>query len=635
LRNPLLSRVPLALLMTCIVCLLAAGLSGQEQASPSSRVSVVDDWTMHHVVYTRFGPMDRMQAIQRDPRALFAWERLGMLARSRSASIAPPHLPLAGLAGNHVDWAIDLGAAGTAATMYPAKFTFDITAAPSCTNDFVIYPVNTPGSSTQANLVAFNNLYRGTGSGGTGVCNTAGSPDDEGTVATVLWSYNIDAIGGAVTISPVISWDEPGEPVLGTKVAFVESATGSPAHFHVLAWRNGDGQDTTQTRGLQNTRTPATINTFVATSPIPGSGTATDLALGATGTDTRSSPFVDYPNDTAYVGNDVGVLYRIKDVFCPSYNQDAGCTAGSAPSLDSTWGTGGAVTVCSGMLTGAVEDFVTNNVFVGCSDGKLYGFNSVGAPLSPASVTVGNGSSPFGGVVDPPIVDGANGLVYASSGSNGSNPVLVQTNTTFSTFTGESGNTNTATLGTVPTGAAAANYGTGLHAPAFNAFYLYSAISSNWVILSCGYNAAGTNVYLFDIGFNVAMDGTREMKTGTPPAANQVELFPRVDQCSPLTEFLNSPGLPLPPTDWLFLSHTAVGYVRNYNITTITNTGFPGGYTYTGNVAEPGGTSGIIVDNESTEAQASSIYFSTLGPNVCGITGNGRCAVKLTQSGLE
>ena len=51
----------------------------------------------------------------------------------------------------------------------------------------------------------------------------------------------------------------------------------------------------------------------------------------------------------------------------------------------------------------------------------------------------------------------------------------------------------------------------------------------------------------------------------------------------------------------------------------------------------PGGTSGIIWDNTSTQAQASSVYFSTLGTNVNigGCNGNIHCAVKLTQLGLN
>jgi hypothetical protein len=41
---------------------------------------------------------------------------------------------------------------------------------------------------------------------------------------------------------------------------------------------------------------------------------------------------------------------------------------------------------------------------------------------------------------------------------------------------------------------------------------------------------------------------------------------------------------------------------------------------------ESGGTSGIIVDNNSASANASSFYFSTL---------TGHAAVKLTQSALQ
>jgi hypothetical protein len=49
-----------------------------------------------------------------------------------------------------------------------------------------------------------------------------------------------------------------------------------------------------------------------------------------------------------------------------------------------------------------------------------------------------------------------------------------------------------------------------------------------------------------------------------------------------------------------------------------------------------GGTSGIIVDNDSTAGQASSVYFGTLATSttICGTT-VAYCAVKLTQAGLQ
>jgi hypothetical protein len=48
----------------------------------------------------------------------------------------------------HRDWSINLGKAGTAPSMYPAKFSFNPNATPSCANDFVVFPVNAVGSAT-------------------------------------------------------------------------------------------------------------------------------------------------------------------------------------------------------------------------------------------------------------------------------------------------------------------------------------------------------------------------------------------------------------------------------------------------------------------------------------------------------
>src|SRR5262249_38959748 len=252
--------------------------------------------------------------------------------------LPPGRFPNRNTTNAHPDWNISLGTGTTAAGMFPAKYSFDTAATPSCTNDFVVFPVSANGSATQPNLVAFNNLYSGTVSG-TGICNRNNQPNDDDVSATVLWSYDIEGLAnGTVATSPSLSLD-------GAKVAFVETATGSPAHFHVLAWKNLDGAATNR----QSVTSPKTINTFVSSAPASGSGTATDLALGSstTGTNTRSSPFIDYVRDLAYVGNDIGVLYRIQNVFCTQST-----CAGAAPSLDSTWGTSGAVTVpCGATLT--------------------------------------------------------------------------------------------------------------------------------------------------------------------------------------------------------------------------------------------------------------------------------------------
>jgi hypothetical protein len=604
-RKPFPSRGALLFSAACLVCLFVTLSSHEEEFHPG-RIAVFTDWTTNHVLYPLYGRADRMTLAQRDPRAMFSWLRYSPNAPHPRL----PRSPFRSSRGFNRDWSINLGSAGTAANMYPAKFTFDITAAPSCADDYIVYPVNTAGGTGQPNLVAFNNLYSGP-TDAAGICNRTPTADDDGVDATVLWSYNVSAVGGAVTTSPVLSWDVPGASpsVLGTKVAFVESKPGSPAHFHVLAWAAGDGQDTSD---LQNTLTPAQITStsFVTTDPAAGSGKATDLALEAS--DTFSAPYVDYTYDYAYVGDDVGNLYRIKDVFCPSYNTDAGCTAGLAPSLDSSWGTAGVVEVGGecGVLTGAVDDSVTGDVFVGCSTGTLYGFTSTGAKLG--SITVGNGST-FGGLVVPPIVDSSNGFVYVVTGTNGTAPAIVQIPIASFSVDFES----SAALGHPP--------GENISIPTFNTAYFSSGTSADWAIFSCGYDSTGALTELYDVGFS----SSRVLNSGTPPSSNEFELAASVEACSPLTGFTNAST----STDWLFIGLSG-GTLSNYDLNTTTGSGFPGGFASTATFSVTGGSSGIIPDNESTAAQASSIYFSSLGA-ACGPGGSGYCAIKLTQAGLD
>jgi hypothetical protein len=556
-----------------------------------NRIGLVQDWSMHHVVFPRNGPPSAMLAAQHDPRALYSWRVAALDAmRTTSASAAQTEMGVeehhhANLRAPNRDWSISLGTAGTATAMYPAKFTFDINATPSCANDFVVFPVNQTPNATNENLVAFNNLYSGNVNS-FGICNRTTSASDDGLSATVKWSYAVSSsIAAGVSTSPALSLD-------GSKVAFVESKSGSHPHFHVLAWKSGDGVNASNKQDAQH---PKVLSSFTTFAPATGSGTATDLAFGVSGAgsgDTLSSPFVDYGTDKAYVGDDKGHLVRLKDVFCTINVACAGATP-PAPSIDTSWGSAGTVTVaCGSKLTGPVVDFFTGNVFVGCSDGKVYGFSSSGTALAGSPVTVGNGTA-TGGIVDPPIVDGANGFVYAVSGTDGANAVLVQTKTNLTSRL-------VATLGKAG--------GQNLHAGAFNDAYFSSANSAAWLLYVCGYNGGGTQSFLFGVGFAAS----RSIIAGTP--ANSLNFAGvGVAECSPFTEILNS------GTDRLFLGLLS-GTLDGFNINA-----FPTG-TFA-NPPETGGTSGIIVDNVGSQAQASSIYFSTLGGTPS--------AVKLTQSALE
>jgi hypothetical protein len=620
-RTGLLLLLPAALLPL----LLAQPRSFQAVPTHSS----FHDWTTHHAVYPHVGTLAALQAVEIDPRARFRWQEIEQQEqwrdferfRRRRLPPRPRRQP-----GIQRDWSINLGTAGTAPAMYPAKFSFDVTAAPSCANDFVVFPVNAKGGAAQPNLVAFNNLYSGTAAaGGIGKCNRAATANDIGTAATVLWSYNVHAIvaGGAVPTSPVLSLD-------GKKVAFVESAAGSAAHFHVLAWKANDGQ----VANLQNVLVPKAITTFSNPSaPAAGSGTASDLALGLAGTDTLSSPFIDYANDTAYIGNDSGVLYRVKNVFCTT----AGC-AGAAPSLDNSWGTSGALsiggtcTAASAQLTGPVLDFASMTVYVGCADGKLYSVSQTGT-IKSLAVGDGVGSKAFGGMVDSPIVDSVNQFVYATSGSAnaGANGVLVQAKLDLSAPVAVPiGNGNQCNL----------------HSPTFsNAYFTNPTLPASIIYIGgvtgtvgpC--TATGATGGLLQV-YGATFRAGGVLNAGAPAHRNNVGN--PGNEFAPMTEFFN-PNIG-GGRDFLFFAVLTSGNdMASYNITA----GFPGGLN-SGPITSGFGTSGMVVDNSALTTagnfpQASSLYFNALGENAA-CTGNtggnttpgtGGCAIKLTQAALQ
>ncbi|HEX5423135.1 MAG TPA: hypothetical protein VFW94_06255 [Candidatus Acidoferrales bacterium] len=707
-RKPLLSRGPL-LAGVCLLSLAVLPGIGENSQPAAKRVPGIFDWTMRHAIYSRTGPMDKMMAAERDPRAMMIWQRQLGRWRWRRNSQGPA------TNSTHRDWSIYLGQNGTAPAMFPAEFNADASGAPDCVNDFVVFPIDATGSTAQPNIVAFNELYSGT-AGGNGTCNRKASTSDTGTAAEVYWSYNVEGIpgGGAVTTSPAYSFDVNGTGT-GKKIAFVESGSGN-AHFHVLAWKAGDGKqasnfqsvglgeisgiptianggtgyarnDTVTVSGGSTAATyrvrrvgrqgritgivaqlalissgfgyttangvgtttngggtgltlnitalsPTTITTFSATTPVVGSGTASDLAFG-TSTDTRSSPFPDYGHDTVYVGNDAGQLYRIKDVFCMGTNGNPDCgsvSSGPAPSIDPSWGTGGFVQVCNGTLSSPDYDYFTGNVFVGCSDGALYAISQSGAVTS---LQVGDGTT-RGGIVDGPAADGVNGFVYAVSGSGaasgGASGVLVQAKTT-----------DLSSNVMVP-------IGTGgqcdIHEPVPNNAYLTSITSAGALVYVEGVfgtvpgcaptsNAGGFPPTMMIYGVTLSAKGT--LTPGAPTFATPTTGTGSLAggpgyEWAPATEFFNETT----GHDWLFLGTLQdQGNVTSSDITT----GFLGGGIIT--VRQEGmGVSGMVMDNDSPDAQASSFYFGAMGENAtCNnttlTTAKGGCAVKLTQAGLQ
>jgi hypothetical protein len=436
--------------------------------------------------------------------------------------------------------------------MFPAKYSFDVTAPPSCANDFVVFGINLAGTTGgQGNMIAFNNLYAGTG----GLCGAA---------PTTLFSYNTTtASGGRVITSPALSVD-------GTKIAFVES-TATSSIFHVLKWSSGAGNGTAPTD-----------------SATPGVGNAAMLVsiTYAASTNMRSSPWIDYGADVAYVGADNGRIYKITGVFKGTPT----LAAAPWPFLIKN----------NRRLTSPVFDRFTNNIFVGEASGGLYQLNLGTQVLNRLDVSTPQQTN--ANVLDTPLVDPFNGTVFATSSNDGTSAVLVEADTT-----------SLAELARVRIGQGSSG-GTvvNLYDGAFSDPYFTSPGTGQ--MLACGTGPADTTPWLYTLGFT-----GRVIKTA-PLAQSQIRNSTRA-RCSPITEFFN-PNVGA-GTDFFFfgINFDCTGPTTNGCVISRTGAGA------TVSVSEAGGTSGIVVDNSSPAGQASSIYFSSQRLPFL--------AIKLTQNGLQ
>ncbi|MGA9354792.1 MAG: hypothetical protein WBV46_13960 [Terriglobales bacterium] len=359
----------------CVVALCVAPSLWCQNVTPR-HIGVPQDWSERNIVFSLDGLAKYPNLVDQEPRIRHQlMQRFQTLYPELFRGVAGMD-GSANNPGHHRDWNVSFVRGRVAESMYPAKYSFDPSAPPDCTNDYVVFGLNIAGTTgKQANLIAFNNLYSGPG----GLCGAA---------PTVLFAYNVTSVsGGKVDLSPVISLD-------GTEIAFVESA-GSEAIFHVLTWTAGQGT--------------------ISASAAP---TMTSLLFSSTATSTTSAPWVDYTNDVAYVGADGGLLYKIIGVF----NSPSTLAGGAWP-----------VTVSTGHhLTPPVLDNVLGEVLVGSANGNLYEINSATGALS-VPLVVGALGKTSPGVLAPPIVDVTNGTTFVVDADDGTSAVLLEVDT--ATFT--------------------------------------------------------------------------------------------------------------------------------------------------------------------------------------------------------
>ena len=448
----------------------------------------------------------------------------------------------------------------------PSKFVFDVNAAPSCSNDYVVIgiPAN-PASGGQANIVGVNNLY----SGGVGaLCSTG---------PTVMFAY---ASGTGQVPAPVTISQN------GRQLAYIENLPTGSSYFHVLTI------GTTSNEGRSAT-----------TAVVPGTGgsNAVDRSVllspdgGITNQSSTNTVWVVYTsgdvNDVAYAttystaGTGSGYLYKISNVF-----------NGSTPTI--AWSV-----PINAVPSTPVYDSVSNNIFFTDGSGRIDYVTDTGtSPTVLYSAVLASGDTAENAVV----VDSTNQMIYAAFNSNGTNALVVQAPTSMASSV------------SVPVGTASTIY-TGPYEPDFNnAWYTESGTPLLYIVGT----GAGTLPTLYSVGFNssgvmnsIANATTAALATGTADS-------------SAVTEFYNASL----QKDYLFVGVTdncaatteggTAGCVMSLDITN----GFPIVNAGSTALAAAGGTSAIVVDNDSSLTQASSIYYATK---------IGATLVKATQSGLN
>src|SRR5580658_4532910 len=638
-------------LHACWVALaFAILLPAQDAATAHLKIK---DWTYHHIIFSnpgaredaiRNGVLAHWERIVNDPRYIMQQEIRGTAAAAGPvaasapsttpvndsdgppdsgaplADLAPETLPLPrGLAKAapgpppgptiapasdklhkrhiHTDWSEVLsstnGTAGASgATSGLGNFPATITSGGFSCSDLAIYNTGLAGSSSQASIVGYNNLY-------TGSC----TPNP-----AVLWAFNT---GGTASTGVAFSRD-------GTQVAFVQSI-GSVATLVLLKF----GTSTSGTLSAPTTLTSQSSGSAYRSCAAPCMFT---IAFYGSPADTYSSPFPDLTpttGDNIYVGDDTGKLHKFTGVFL-----------GTPAELNSG---GWPVTVSSSgsPLSSPVYDGGSTNVFVGdylaftstssCSSspggngvncGALYSVNSSSTAGAVQGYALSIDSN-FG-IMDSPIVDSTAGSVYVFAGAFiGDYAAVFSLPVGFGNGTGYSGQS------------VGQGYEFMMSGAFDNAYFQSTNATGNLYVV--GNTGAGNNT-LYQIPITNNAMSTEPTAVATVATNYSNGYYSAGLQ---VTEYYNTTtGI-----DYVYTSVLAYGGPANctnpslfngcvlgYNVTN------PSSITFVNATGEAGGTTGIVIDDSAANG-ASNIYFSTLLNQSCSTSGgtNG-CAIQTAQS---
>ncbi len=558
------------ILVACAVVLSGLTLVAAQE-NGHIPVSMVEDWSSRHVIFAEDVARENRGAVLADPRFWHQYLRRhatrplpvfdGDRERERDRDgdddrehDRDDHHRKHKQALSHRDWSFSLGGGSGGRISGPAKFVFDVTAAPSCTTDFVVTGIAANGSGTQANIIGLNRLY--TNPGGTGFC--------AGTGPLVMFAYNVG--GGQVPSLVALSLN-------GQKVAFSENnVAAGTSNFHVLKFATGVGNGTS------------------ATAPVaPGTGnTAVDTKISLAGGST-TGPFVDYAHDVAYVTTNgtSSVVHKFSGVFNGTLSE---VTTGGWPAT---------IPGNPGVST-PVYDNVSRHVFATDGTGHI---DYIDDSVSPAVVHSGSFSFAGTGITAAPlVVDSSRQKVYAFAGNpNGTNAVVAQADTSLTAASKVVVNIGTGSANAV------------LEGDFNNAYYSGAAFGTAFLYVA-GNDSSGTQrAALYNIGF---ADATFKLNatTANGPLALSVGNTTGV-LASPLTEFFNSrlaKDFMFVGISAACQAQGGSGCIRSMDITS----GFPTAANVNNVIFNAsGGTGTITVDNNNVAAEASSVYYTSQSGN--------------------
>jgi len=251
---------------------------------------------------------------------------------------------------------------------------------------------------------------------------------------------------------------------------------------------------------------------------------------------------------------------------------------------------------------------VSGNIFVGGSNGVLYCINAT-TGASCGTAVVGSGGA-GGGIVDAPIVDSTEGEVFTEANN-------FTASCTSPTMTGCAVLTQISTSMTnqvnVNMGFAASTSSstyTDLYDGAFGNAYL---TTHTGYMYFCGNLTTAATPALWRVAITNGIMATSN--NGTPIQLVESGSTGTAYDCSPLTEFYNANTTPT-PLDFLFIGLKSNSIpcafnecIASYDLSSTFPVPVASSLTIT---AGGKGTSGMVVDNNSTMTGASQIYFGNL-----------------------